>query len=202
MRAIFAIVLALTLTACGDGRRREPHQISDAQCLGVLRNQNVAFTPRGTINGSGSCRVDNAVAVQRASLPLNRETVMSCQAALNFEEFNREVVQPAARRHLGSEVTRVQVFAGYSCRSVRGQAGRLSEHARGRAIDVGAFQLADGRTITVERGWRGTDAERAFLRAVARGACNHFQLVLTPNSDRDHYNHFHLDLGPWQRCDA
>lgn len=201
MRALLPVILALTLAACGDGRRGEPHQMSDAQCLRVLDNQNVAYERRGAV-GSGSCRVDNAVAVRRASLPLDRQSVMSCQAALNLEEFNREVVQPAARRHLGAQVAQVQILSAHSCRTVRGQAGRVSEHARGRAIDVGGFRLADGRVVTVERGWRGTPEERAFLRAVARGACDHFQLVLTPNSDRDHYNHFHLDLGPWRRCDA
>jgi hypothetical protein len=72
----------------------------------------------------------------------------------------------------------------------------MSEHGFGNAIDLSEFTLASGRTVTVEGGWRGGPEERAFLRDLNRGACEHFSTVLGPRSDRHHQDHFHLDLAP------
>jgi hypothetical protein len=97
---------------------------------------------------------------------------------------------------LGSPVVEIKQLSAYSCRtknSVRGAS--LSEHAFGNALDVAAFKLADGREVTVKRGWRGTDAERDFLREVHARACGVFSTVLGPgHSDGRHEDHFHLDL--------
>jgi hypothetical protein len=61
-------------------------------------------------------------------------------------------------------------------------------------MDIMAFQLADGRQVTIRGGWRGSQAEQEFLREVFLGACRHFNTVLGPGSDMFHYDHFHIDL--------
>jgi hypothetical protein len=71
---------------------------------------------------------------------------------------------------------------------------KLSEHGHANALDVSAFMLADGRWITVKKGWRGDPRESAFLRQVHQGACETFFTVLGPNADANHHDHFHLDL--------
>jgi hypothetical protein len=71
---------------------------------------------------------------------------------------------------------------------------KVSEHAFGNALDVMAFILADGREISVEKGWRGNSAEQDFLREAFIGACRYFTTVLAPGSDVFHYNHLHIDL--------
>lgn len=106
-----------------------------------------------------------------------------------------EVVQPAARRHFGRDVVRLQVAASFACRTRNNQPGaKLSEHGRGNAIDISAFGLSDGRSVTVAQGWRGRRQEQRFLRAVNDGACQFFTTVLGPRSDRFHQDHLHLDL--------
>jgi hypothetical protein len=70
----------------------------------------------------------------------------------------------------------------------------LSEHGHANALDVSGFVLADGRTISVKGGWRGDERERVFLRNVRAGACEHFTTVLSPDYDRAHHDHFHVDL--------
>jgi hypothetical protein len=35
---------------------------------------------------------------------------------------------------------------------------------------------------------------------VARAACGYFSVVLTPDSNADHFNHMHFDLGPDRLC--
>ena len=67
-------------------------------------------------------------------------------------------------------------------------------------MDVSGFVLADGRRITVEAGWNGSDDERKFLRQVRQAACQRFQTVLSPDFNAAHYNHLHFDLGRGPYC--
>jgi hypothetical protein len=46
----------------------------------------------------------------------------------------------------------------------------------------------------------GAGPKRVFLRALAERACAYFNVVLTPETDRYHYNHLHLDIGPYRLC--
>ena len=70
----------------------------------------------------------------------------------------------------------------------------MSEHAFGNALDVMAFVLADGREITVVKGWRGDPAEQEFLREAFVGACRYFNTVWDPGPTRSTHDHLHLDL--------
>jgi hypothetical protein len=86
-------------------------------------------------------------------------------------------------------------MASYGCRSRDNIPGaQLSEHAFGNAVDIGAFVLADGRTVSVRDDWGGAPDAAAFLRTAHDGACPIFNTVLGPGADRYHTNHFHLDL--------
>jgi hypothetical protein len=78
---------------------------------------------------------------------------------------------------------------------------RRSAHATANAIDVSAFDLADGRKISVLRGWTGgTSSERRFLRLVAKSACRRFSTVLDPDYNEVHRDHLHLELGASHFC--
>src|SRR5581483_4259605 len=88
----------------------------------------------------------------------------------------------------------IHAFGSYSCRKANNDPfARYSEHAFANAIDLAAFRLADGREISVLKGWRGEPPERAFLRTIHGGACGVFTTVLGPGYPL-HDNHFHLDL--------
>jgi hypothetical protein len=86
-----------------------------------------------------------------------------------------------------------------------------SQHAYGLAADIMAFELEDGRTLLVERDWHGqigalscgpearlddpTDEAvrlRNLVCDVARERL--FDTMLTPNFDRAHRDHVHMDL--------
>lgn len=114
----------------------------------------------------------------------------------SVETWVQNVLRPAALRYLGSDVVQLKIAASYACRTRNHKPGaKLSEHGRANAIDISKFYLADGRVVTVKRGWRrGSEGERRFLRYIHRGACEHFSTVLGPNADRYHQDHFHLDL--------
>jgi len=98
-------------------------------------------------------------------------------------------------RWFGSPVAAIKQISAYSCRGMNGNAfARISEHAFGNALDIAAFTLADGRTITVKNGWHGLPEEQGFLRDVQGAACNQFTTVLAPGSNAYHYDHIHVDL--------
>lgn len=87
-----------------------------------------------------------------------------------------------------------------------------SQHGHGLAIDVGSFVLRDGTRLVIERDWHGAIGDRscgadassprswtpeaAVLRSIlcATVEARLFNVVLTPNHDAAHFNHFHLDV--------
>ncbi len=121
---------------------------------------------------------------------------LRCTMVPEVRRWVRETVQPAARHYFGTELRKVRVAASYGCRTRNNRRGaKLSEHGRANALDVSAFELADGHVVVLKKGWRrGTAAERGFLRAVHKGACKRFTTVLGPNADKYHQDHFHMDL--------
>ena len=123
----------------------------------------------------------------------------SCAMLVAWTGFEA-AVERAARDYLRSPVVAIRHFGSFACRRMTGNSVRLSLHSQARAFDLAGFRLADGRIVTVERGWRGTRDERRFLRAVAAAACRYFSVTLTPDTDRLHYNHLHVDIGPWRQC--
>ncbi|MCX8508451.1 MAG: extensin family protein, partial [Rhodobacteraceae bacterium] len=68
----------------------------------------------------------------------------------------------------------------------------VSEHGRGRAVDVAAIILANGQAISVLEDWGKGRAGR-ILKAVRAAACGPFTTVLGPGSDAFHRNHLHMD---------
>jgi hypothetical protein len=134
--------------------------------------------------------------------PVTNLGAMTCPLARQFAHWVRESVQPAAQARFGSPVRRIESFGTYSCRTRNSRPGaRISEHGLANAVDIAAFQLADGRRITVEQGWRSEDENvRLFLRDIHQGGCRRFAVGLGPDSDAFHYNHLHFDLGRGPYC--
>jgi hypothetical protein len=68
------------------------------------------------------------------------------------------------------------------------------------AIDIAAFTLTDGRVVSLARNWNRGGAGAAFLREVDDGACRLFNVVLGPDYNAAHRDHFHLDMGRFRVC--
>lgn len=153
----------------------------------------------------GFCRLHGVVQIERSSIPWSTPPRATCALAAALYVWEREVVAPAAARHLGTTVTRIDHFGTYACRTVRGSSGsgsggRPSEHATANAIDVAGFRLANGRRITVARNWNGDGPAAPFLHDVRDGSCRLFRAVLSPEYNAAHADHFHLDMGRWGIC--
>ncbi|MDH4744097.1 MULTISPECIES: extensin family protein [unclassified Sphingomonas] len=131
---------------------------------------------------------------------------MSCPVAAALSLWEWEIVQPAAQRHFGAAVVRIEHLGSYACRRMYGRGtGGWSEHATADAIDIAAFRLADGTRIGVAEDWEEGGAKAAFLREVRTGACRLFSTVLSPDYNAAHRDHLHLDEAErgewgWRSC--
>lgn len=171
-------------------------------CMLRLNGLDVNWIPVPDHYDTRGCGLPNGVlATSWGSVKLRSPVPMTCRMAELTARWIEQSVRPAARRHLGADVAGLHHMAIYDCRRIAGRKdGRLSEHAKSNALDVGAFVLSDGRKISVKDHWRAGGRESRFLREIGQGACKIFQVVLTPDSNRAHHNHFHLDAGRWRVC--
>jgi len=196
----FAVIAALATALSGCGGGPAP-VLTGARCLARLDSQGVVYrTVDLGAQKDPRCHVDTAVKVSRVDEPLNHPVTMSCVLASRLDEFERGAVQKLAMADLGRRVVRIDHLGAYSCRASTGRRDQLSEHAYGLAIDVSGFRLSDGTGISVEHDWSPPGPKRNFLIHLARAACGYFSVVLTPNSNREHFNHMHLDIGPQRLC--
>lgn len=174
---------------------------SPAACQQVLAKAGVAFSPVAD-SGEGECGYRDALFLQRTGIAYAPQPLrLSCPMAAALAIWERRVVEPAARRHLGAGVRRIDHFGSYSCRRLYGRAsGPWSEHATANALDIAGFRLTDGRRLSVLRDWPRDDQRSAFLREVHAGACRLFGTTLGPAYNRAHANHFHLDMRLSSSC--
>jgi hypothetical protein len=129
------------------------------------------------------------------SVAVRPTATLACPIVSVLDRWLADSVQPAAMRWFGARVVEIRQISAYSCRGMNGNPhAHISEHAFGNALDIAAFTLADGRSISVKDGWKGLPEEQGFLRDVQASACREFSTVLAPGSNVYHYNHIHVDL--------
>ncbi|NNK77162.1 MAG: extensin family protein [Litoreibacter sp.] len=165
-----------------------------------IRGRKISSIP-GKLRG---CGVRNPVQVISVDgVPLSRAATMDCDTARALKTWVQKGVKPAVGR-LGGGVASLKVAAHYSCRTRNNRpGGKISEHGKGRAIDISAINLQNGRSLSVLTGWRDP-VQGKVLKKMHKTACGPFGTVLGPNSDRYHKDHFHLDTarhgrGPYCR---
>ena len=163
------------------------------QCRAVLERSDIAYTALPQ-TGEGACaRPDRTRLTEFPLSPSNPAT--TCPVAAAMELWRTRSVEPAARDILGSGVARFEHLGVYNCRRIRGSSDNWSQHATGNAIDISAIVLEDGRRISLLAGWEGESDEAQFLRQIRDGACGVFAVVLSPDYNAAHADHFHFDQG-------
>jgi hypothetical protein len=176
-------------------------QDDPALCDQVLKTSGLRVTHQADSPVDAACPLRNTLRVQGADVGLSSSFLASCPLAVAFALFERHSLQPAARAVFGQAVMRVDHLGSFACRNIYNRAdGRLSQHASANALDIAGFRLADGRTISVLKDWPGDGESARFLRQVRDGACKDFNVVLSPDYNAAHRNHFHLDMGRWWVC--
>jgi hypothetical protein len=173
------------------GLRDEPRQ-----CRAFLERSSIEFRTLPP-TGEGACRRRDRLVLEPdrpAGLVLRPGAQATCMVNAGLAIWLRHGVQPAAETLFGSRVVEIEQLGTYSCRRIAGsESSRWSEHATGNAIDIAGFRLEDGRRISVLKDWSAGSDEAAFLHSVRDSACEIFGTVLSPEYNRAHADHFHLD---------
>lgn len=134
-----------------------------------------------------------------------------------------QIVVEVGTEIYGRPPTRLRHVGAFSCRPSRRRVHRLSEHALGNAIDVLGFDFGAATRrqplpeavpkrwrapfqIRVARDWSepapgaASSVHSRFLHVLAERLAERsdvFRGMIGP-SQRDHADHFHLDMAPWR----
>ncbi|MEM9583602.1 MAG: extensin family protein [Pseudomonadota bacterium] len=150
------------------------------------------------IRGPGACGVANPVRLTSVDgVALSQKPTIDCTTAKALKSWVRNGLKPAVGK-VGGGVKSLRVVAHYACRNRNNaRSGRLSEHAKGRAVDIAAINLNNGQQITVLKGWRNRQ-QGPILKRAHKAACGPFGTVLGPNANRFHQDHFHFDTARYR----
>ncbi|MEO0618159.1 MAG: extensin family protein [Pseudomonadota bacterium] len=127
------------------------------QCDALLAKLPVTVTPVKPIR-KGACGTPGPVALselgESTRISVRPAATLNCRTVKAVHRWFAKHVQPAASEVLGTQVVGIRNVSSYSCRNRNNaKTGRLSEHAYGNALDIAAFKLADGRTISLLGDW-------------------------------------------------
>jgi len=170
-------------------------------CLERLKQAGFVFdTAASPHSPNSACIIDTpvhlkavVVAGRHGSVRLTDEPLLSCRFGERFGHWVGDLAVPLIAERLGSEVKAVRTGPGFECRNRnRAAGGKLSAHALGLAVDVGGFELANGKSVPIKP--NGDERMHAAVEVVRTAACGWFLTVLGPGSDAAHTDHMHLDI--------
>jgi hypothetical protein len=176
--------------------KEDPEELK--ACLADLTALGTKFETIPAITGDEpGCGIEQPIAVKEIIPGVDTGGAqMRCETAKALATWMKDNVQPAMTVAMpGRRVTGIVPGSTYACR-LRNSAssGKVSEHARGNAIDVAAFKLDNGETFEMKPRGEDSTLEGAFQRTATASACLYFSTVLSPGSDATHQDHLHLDV--------
>ncbi|CAN5266342.1 hypothetical protein BH10PSE8_BH10PSE8_14820 [soil metagenome] len=213
--------------ASADAPGHVPVGESDPSCLAALiaAHGSDVRAARLEPKPEAACAVVEPVVVEaltigadsdRRRVALQPAVTLSCAMATSVTQWLETSVLPLVKGHFSRDLTALRVGGGHECRRRNRSAnGQLSEHATGRALDVFAFVIGDGKTGDSRLGDDKTgngktangkidgtvvvekpegELQRLFLTAIRQSACGAFMTSLGPGSDAAHANHLHVDI--------
>lgn len=180
-----------------------------SDCLDELTKRGIAFTPTThTVEHPDGhpnldCTIEDPVYLKspvhgvRLAYYTGSETssvLMSCEGALAVSDTIQDV-KPEG-------VVGLQHIGTYNCRTISGTS-TLSRHAYGDAIDIYGFEFENGKVWTLIDDWEhntsnpSTAAGSFLYDAAYRWHDDRiWTIILTPNYNSAHDNHFHVDRTP------
>jgi hypothetical protein len=220
---VTAPLASFRLIACADDRNRVRERRATNNCRASRGRMEVTLPPAcparltrlGVSYASGPSRrgVASPVTVR---LPLNGISYFRPGSAEPDEALFADCSLVLALHAMAvtlkrRAITAVVHLGVYEYRCIEGiDPCMLSQHAHATAIDLHEFRSADGQAYSVETDWiinpdPGTTCSAPTLGAKDAllhdlvcewAATKLFNIILTPNYNEEHRNHFHLDLTP------
>ncbi|MGE0023824.1 MAG: extensin family protein [Hyphomicrobium sp.] len=148
-------------------------ELAKARCTQLLNGVDAVTVPEPPFRKGdcGSMAPVRLISVGKSpEVTFSPPAVVSCDLVVTLAKWIKEDVQVAAKRHLGSEVIRVESMSDYSCRMAYGRVGnKLSEHGKANALDIRGFITAKGTDAVVLDDWGETvrDVKKRLLAAKA-----------------------------------
>lgn len=186
-------------------------------CARLLKGLSLTYEPLEPVGTAGGCGIAAPVKVTTVGkahpVRIKPAATLNCKLTAALVKWVDGHLQPVARREFKEPVKRIQNVSSYVCRRRNNSPnGKLSEHALGNALDIAAFTLKSGKTVTVKAGWRRQEhtsvvddiaasiispatPDSKFLGAAHKSACKVFSTILGPDANAAHHDHFHFDLG-------
>lgn len=170
-----------------------------SQCLVDLKAEGAEFIEKPKIDDGDGCGIDKPleVTVILPGVTLKPKGTLRCAAALELSQWLKTVVIPAADQALPDKgkLKAVDQASTYICRNRNSLAtGKMSEHAKGNAIDIAGLEFEKGPVPMKIVPDSEPTLPGAFQRTVNASACLYFTTVLAPGADETHKDHLHLDL--------
>jgi hypothetical protein len=147
------------------------------------------------------CRIETPVRLKavpiatrhESSVRLTEQPILACRFAGPFGRWIGDLAAPLFAGIKEADLKAVRTGPGFECRNRnRAATGKLSAHAEGLAIDISAFELANGSILRIKPD-AGSPPDPA-LAALRTAACGWFTTILGPGSDEAHHDHLHVDI--------
>ncbi len=170
-----------------------------AACLADLRSANVTFEPIDVARDEG-CEIEGAVRLASVATPFGDvafpgKPTMVCGFAATLGRWTRDVAAPLTLAYTGQKLAEIDA-GSFACRARYDKPGAVpSEHAKGDAVDIAAFVLADKRRIRIAPPESDLPRAHDLVGALRTTACGFFTTVLGPGADLAHAEHLHFDSG-------
>ena len=137
------------------------------------------------------CGIEDPVSVTSIDgIRLSQPSTIDCPTAKALKTWVQQSMRPAFGNR---EVVELRIAAHYICRprnNIKGN--KVSEHGRGKAIDISGFVFSDGKSWTVAKDYNKQ------IRKAHKGACGIFGTTLGPGSDGYHEDHLHFDTASYR----
>ncbi|WP_333793500.1 extensin-like domain-containing protein [Hyphomicrobium sp.] len=135
-------------------------ELARARCTQLLKGVDAVAIPEPPFR-KGDCGTMAPVRLvsigKDPEVALSPPPVVTCDLVVALAKWIETEVQPAAKRHLGSAVIRMESMSDYSCRMAYGRIGnKLSEHGKANALDIRSFTTQKGSQAIVLTHWGET----------------------------------------------
>jgi hypothetical protein len=143
-------------------------QLAQARCNVLLKNIAAVAVQEAPLRERSECGAPAPMRLTSVGkIAFSPPPLVTCELIAALAEWLDRDVQPLARKHLGAPIARIETMSSYSCRNAYGRArGRVSEHGKANALDIGSFVTARGQAAMVIADW-GPTARQIAAEAAA-----------------------------------
>lgn len=150
-------------------------QLAQSRCKALLQGLSAVAVPEVPLHEGRECGTPAPMKLlsigKNPQVALSPPPIVTCDMVAALSKWVERDLQPLARKNLGAPIIRIDTMSSYSCRNAYGRAhGKLSEHGRANAVDIGAFVTSSGRSTMVIADWGPTAREIAAQVAAAKAA--------------------------------